>query len=316
MDSQIASIDTFYKCLKTFNGSRFIETKLARWKNFLVINARECFKIMRQVQGSFKLELRAVVITKVSTTLPPSVSNLNVAELKGDIVRRLLLDKRTKLPAPAPEPVKTIKLKLCYLRWCPFHQIVQKLMQRLRDIIFEVRETPFGKYCYYPSREDLTRTKCTLLATQSTAHRPTSVVGKSFHFLILLKLAWTLELADRSILKPMGNCYKTSPLKLVYSLKPTFVVVDLSKTRVPLILRERDCQSLIMACENTLKKFLVFSEIMRVEIPLSYYDIIVATSYPTLTPFGDSDFLLLEDADSFLGLADDPECSSTISILL
>ncbi|GKA12426.1 hypothetical protein Tco_0691972, partial [Tanacetum coccineum] len=29
---------------------------------------------------------------------------------------------------------------------------------------------------------------------------------------------------------------------------------------------------------------------------------------PTLTPFGDSDFLLLEEVDSFLGLADDPDC--------
>ncbi|GKG64568.1 hypothetical protein Tco_0661608, partial [Tanacetum coccineum] len=39
-----------------------------------------------------------------------------------------------------------------------------------------------------------------------------------------------------------------------------------------------------------------------------YDDPIVATSSPTLTPFGDSDFLLLEEADSFLGLADDPDC--------
>ncbi|GJT13857.1 hypothetical protein Tco_0860899 [Tanacetum coccineum] len=47
----------------------------------------------------------------------------------------------------------------------------------------------------------------------------------------------------------------------------------------------------------------------RVEIPLRKYDFqFVATSSPTLTPFGDSDFLLLEEADSFLGLADDPDC--------
>nr|GFD38611.1 reverse transcriptase domain-containing protein [Tanacetum cinerariifolium] len=28
---------------------------------------------------------------------------------------------------------------------------------------------------------------------------------------------------------------------------------------------------------------------------------------PTLTPFGDSDFLLFEEADAFLGLEDDPD---------
>ncbi|GJZ94601.1 reverse transcriptase domain-containing protein [Tanacetum coccineum] len=34
--------------------------------------------------------------------------------------------------------------------------------------------------------------------------------------------------------------------------------------------------------------------------------LIVSNSSPTLTPFGDSDFLLLEEADAFLALADDP----------
>ncbi|GKB61338.1 hypothetical protein Tco_0917524 [Tanacetum coccineum] len=36
------------------------------------------------------------------------------------------------------------------------------------------------------------------------------------------------------------------------------------------------------------------------------YDPIVSISSPTLTPFGDSDFLLLEEADAFLALANDP----------
>nr|GEV29436.1 reverse transcriptase domain-containing protein [Tanacetum cinerariifolium] len=35
-------------------------------------------------------------------------------------------------------------------------------------------------------------------------------------------------------------------------------------------------------------------------------DLIVSTTSPTLTPFGDSDFLLFEEADAFLGLEDDP----------
>ncbi|GKC13219.1 reverse transcriptase domain-containing protein, partial [Tanacetum coccineum] len=40
--------------------------------------------------------------------------------------------------------------------------------------------------------------------------------------------------------------------------------------------------------------------------PSPGYDPIVSNSSPTLTPFGDSDFLLLEEADTFLALADDP----------
>nr|GEV42332.1 reverse transcriptase domain-containing protein [Tanacetum cinerariifolium] len=36
-------------------------------------------------------------------------------------------------------------------------------------------------------------------------------------------------------------------------------------------------------------------------------DLIVSTTSPTLTPFGDSDFLLFEEANAFLGLEDDPD---------
>ncbi|GKB67852.1 hypothetical protein Tco_0929264 [Tanacetum coccineum] len=39
--------------------------------------------------------------------------------------------------------------------------------------------------------------------------------------------------------------------------------------------------------------------------PTPYYDLIISTSSPTLTPFGDSDFLL-EEVDAFLALEDDP----------
>nr|GFC05252.1 reverse transcriptase domain-containing protein [Tanacetum cinerariifolium] len=38
-------------------------------------------------------------------------------------------------------------------------------------------------------------------------------------------------------------------------------------------------------------------------------DPISSTTSPTLTPFGDSDFLLFEEADAFLGLEDDPNSS-------
>ncbi|GJU93440.1 hypothetical protein Tco_1318196 [Tanacetum coccineum] len=53
---------------------------------------------------------------------------------------------------------------------------------------------------------------------------------------------------------------------------------------------------------------MVFTDIIASGNSTPYYDPIVATSSPTLTPFGDSDFLLLEEADSFLGIADDPDC--------
>nr|GEW03329.1 reverse transcriptase domain-containing protein [Tanacetum cinerariifolium] len=43
--------------------------------------------------------------------------------------------------------------------------------------------------------------------------------------------------------------------------------------------------------------------------PTPHDDLIVSTTSLTLTPFGDSDFLLFEEADAFLGLEDDPDSS-------
>ncbi|GJS28874.1 reverse transcriptase domain-containing protein [Tanacetum coccineum] len=61
-----------------------------------------------------------------------------------------------------------------------------------------------------------------------------------------------------------------------------------------------------MACEEYSQEVLGFSDVIASGNPTPYYDPIVSTSSPTLTPFGDSDFLLLEEVDAFLALEDDP----------
>ncbi|GJU21176.1 hypothetical protein Tco_1154518 [Tanacetum coccineum] len=60
-----------------------------------------------------------------------------------------------------------------------------------------------------------------------------------------------------------------------------------------------------MACEEYSQEVLGFSDVIASGNPTPYYDPIVSTSSPTLTPFGDSDFLL-EEVDAFLALEDDP----------
>nr|GEU54426.1 reverse transcriptase domain-containing protein [Tanacetum cinerariifolium] len=90
----------------------------------------------------------------------------------------------------------------------------------------------------------------------------------------------TLELADRSVSKPIGIAKDVSVKVGVFHFPADFVVVDFEPDpRVPLILRS----------------------------PTPSDDPIVSTTSPMLTPFGDSDFLLFEEADAFLGLEDDPD---------
>nr|GEV36406.1 reverse transcriptase domain-containing protein [Tanacetum cinerariifolium] len=63
-----------------------------------------------------------------------------------------------------------------------------------------------------------------------------------------------------------------------------------------------------MACEKYSQEVLSFSDVIVSGNPTPYYDPIVSTSSPTLTPFGDSDFLL-EEFDAFLAFEDDPTSS-------
>ncbi|GKA02576.1 hypothetical protein Tco_0675357 [Tanacetum coccineum] len=60
-----------------------------------------------------------------------------------------------------------------------------------------------------------------------------------------------------------------------------------------------------MAYEEYSQEVLSFSDVIASGNPTPYYDLVVSTSSPTLTPFGDSNFLL-EEVDAFLALDDDP----------
>ncbi|GJT74536.1 reverse transcriptase domain-containing protein [Tanacetum coccineum] len=161
----------------------------------------------------------------------------------------------------------------------------------------------------------------------------------------------TLELADRSITKPIGIAEDVYLKVGKFKFLADFVVVDFdADPRVPLILGRsflKTGRALIdvykgeltlrigkeaitfnldqtsryssnyydmtanridvieIACEEYSQEVLGFSDVIASGNPTPYYDPIVSTSSLTLTPFGDSDFLL-EEVDAFLALEDDP----------
>nr|GEW19721.1 DNA-directed DNA polymerase [Tanacetum cinerariifolium] len=60
-----------------------------------------------------------------------------------------------------------------------------------------------------------------------------------------------------------------------------------------------------IACEEYSQEVIGFSDVIASGNPTPYYEPTISTSFPTLTPFRDSDFLL-EEVDAFLALEDDP----------
>ncbi|GJR34387.1 reverse transcriptase domain-containing protein [Tanacetum coccineum] len=65
-----------------------------------------------------------------------------------------------------------------------------------------------------------------------------------------------------------------------------------------------------VTCEEYSQEVLGFSDSVAYNNPSPYFDPIVSTSSPTLTPFDESDFLLFEEADAFIAIDDEPQTSS------
>nr|GEW87439.1 reverse transcriptase domain-containing protein [Tanacetum cinerariifolium] len=61
-----------------------------------------------------------------------------------------------------------------------------------------------------------------------------------------------------------------------------------------------------VTCEEYSQEVLGFFDVVTHDNSTSYYESIVSNSSPTLTPFNESDFLLLEEADAFITIDDEP----------
>nr|GFA93462.1 hypothetical protein [Tanacetum cinerariifolium] len=63
-------------------------------------------------------------------------------------------------------------------------------------------------------------------------------------------------------------------------------------------------------CEEYLQEVLGFTDVVSNEVSSPYYEPIVLNSSQNFTPFSASDFLLLEDADAFIAIDDEPISSN------
>nr|GEW83155.1 reverse transcriptase domain-containing protein [Tanacetum cinerariifolium] len=59
-------------------------------------------------------------------------------------------------------------------------------------------------------------------------------------------------------------------------------------------------------CEEYSQEVLGFSDVVAIGNPTPYYEPIVSNSSPTLTPFDESDFLLLKEANAFIAIDNEP----------
>nr|GFA91085.1 reverse transcriptase domain-containing protein [Tanacetum cinerariifolium] len=107
----------------------------------------------------------------------------------------------------------------------------------------------------------------------------------------------TLELADHSISRPVGVAEDVYVKVGDHSLR--------MKELLLMCLKAKRINVIDMAYEEYYQEVLGFSDTISSGDSTPYYDSIVSTTSSALTPFGNSDFLLVE-VDAFLAFEDDP----------
>nr|GEW70765.1 reverse transcriptase domain-containing protein [Tanacetum cinerariifolium] len=224
---------------------------------------------------------------------------------------------------PSIKRLLTNKDKLCELARTPLNEhcsavLLKKLPKKLGD------PDKFLISCDF-----LRMAECLALADLGASINlmPLSMWNK-LSLLDLYPTCMTLELTNRSISHPVRVAEDVFVKVGIFHFQADFVVVYFDvDPRVPLIIERsfpKTKRALIdvfeanyndmtanridvidMACEEYSQEVLGFSNVITSGNPTLYYDPIVSTTSPTLTPFRNSDFLLKE-VDAFLALEDNP----------
>ncbi|GJS00887.1 reverse transcriptase domain-containing protein [Tanacetum coccineum] len=263
----------------------------------------------------------------------------DVAELK-DMVKALLLDKKNQTQAPAPVKAVEESCVTCggahSYRNCPatdgnvYRENIQETPLNEHCSAVLLKKLPEklgdpGKFlipCDFPGNWY----ECLALADLGASINlmPLSV-WKKLSLLKLTPTCMTLELADWSISCSIGiaeDVYESRTfLKTGRALIDVYegeLTLRVGKEAVTFNIDQTSRYSsnyddnsvnridvIDMVCEEYSQEVLGFSDVIASGNPTPYYDPIVSSSSPTLTPFGDSDFLL-EEVDAFPALEDDP----------
>nr|GEY84095.1 reverse transcriptase domain-containing protein [Tanacetum cinerariifolium] len=144
------------------------------------------------------------------------------------------------------------------------------------------------------------------------SHRCRASKKFNTHRLSLPKLTptcMTLELADCSVSKPIDIAKDVSVKgELTLRIGNETITYNLEHTvRYLANYNQITANKIDVIYKMYSQEVIGFSDVTVSGNPTPYDDPIVSTTSPTLTLFGDIDFLLFEEADAFLSLEDDPD---------
>nr|GEX75934.1 reverse transcriptase domain-containing protein [Tanacetum cinerariifolium] len=99
------------------------------------------------------------------------------------------------------------------------------------------------------------------------------------------------------------NCLALADLGASINLMPLSIW---KKLRLPTLNDTKMVDLIDATCAEYSQEVLGFADVVSDEVSTPYYEQIISNSSQNLTPFNESDFLLLEEADAFIVIDDEP----------
>nr|GEZ52875.1 hypothetical protein [Tanacetum cinerariifolium] len=276
--------------------------------------------------------------TKVTKDQVQTSSSQNTTPVQPSVIQsesQVLVSKPVVAPVRAPMP--NLKPSIPYpsrhdneKRRDQANEQIEKFYEIFKDMSFEISFTDalilMPKFASTLKALIKNKKKLDLGATLNLMPL---LVWEGLSLLELTPTCMTLELVDRSVSKPIGIAKDVSFKVGVFHFPTSRALIDVHKGELTLrIGNEAITYNLDQtvrysanynqmtankidvvesACEEYSQEVLNFSNVTDSGTPTPQNDPIISVTSPTLTSFGDSDFLFFEEADAFLGLEDGPD---------
>ncbi|GJS19374.1 retrovirus-related pol polyprotein from transposon TNT 1-94 [Tanacetum coccineum] len=303
--------ETFYETWDRFNDLlRAYLLNSAAGGNFLDKMPRDCLRIIESKSKVRNSRNKPVVAKVSSSTSTPGISS-DVAELK-DMVKALLLDKKNQSPAllvllPSKRLRKVVLLAVVVqppAYQAPAYQAPAPQIQGVSKEDFQA---------YVKANDAVMRNMQT--QGQNMQNQLTNLTDMLSKFLTSNTASTSGTLPSNTVTNPKEDLkVEREPEVTKDTMPPTNngSTEDIQPPVVPVVHHESISEP-VNAPVKYSQEVLSFSNVISSGNPTPYYDPIVSTVSPTLTPFGDSDFLpplspisFSKNAALFPSIEDDP----------
>nr|GEY76654.1 reverse transcriptase domain-containing protein [Tanacetum cinerariifolium] len=310
------------ECLKIIESKSKVRQSRAKAVVAKVSTSSSTPAVLSEV-SELKNMVRALLLDKKNQSLAPaqSVTPAPVKAVEQIVLPAVALTHTKIVPLPTETFIETTSKSMCHK---PPQQITTK-----ETLVFDLRCVPIPNLkssIPYPSRRDNERRHDQANEQIEKFYEIFKDMGFEISFtdalILMLKFASTLKalIGNKEKLSEMArtpmneHCSATGRAlidvhkgELTLHIENKAITYNLDQTvRYSANYNQMTENKIDVICEEHSQKVLDFSDVTASGNPTPFDDPIVSTTSPTLTPFGDSDFLLFEEADAFLGLEDDP----------